>query len=52
MAQEPANVATAYANGKAQGFITYATLKELDQISDTPPPDYKIYVGQVLKLKP
>ena len=42
-AQEPANVSTAYANGKALGFITYATLKELDQISDTPPTDYKIY---------
>ena len=39
-AQEPANVAEAYARASAQGYIPYLTLLALDHLTDTPPPDY------------
>ncbi len=39
-AQIPANVDSCYRAAKRLGFIEYVSLRQLDKLTDTPPPDY------------
>lgn len=41
-AQQPEHVAYAYQQAALHGFIEYVTLRQLDQLSATPPPTYPV----------